>query len=177
MCDVNSLDLASCFRKKKKLSSKDLKDLDIYIFGFDNERLWEPRINKGEYSILLGACTYYGMSNMYPIDNVVLDEGQPKEKRDSHNVYKVIPDYDKENFIIETEGGFFVPTEARCIIDCIRYKEYGVYEEQFLVAIEDYFDLDKTLEELYEIADFYKVSRKDIDYWIKESNNYVRYSH
>ena len=176
MCDIDSLDLASCFRKKKKLSSKDLKDLTIYVFGLYNERLWEPRIREGEYSILLGACTYYGMSNMYPIDNVILDVGQPNDLRDIHNVYKSIPNYDKENYIIKTDKGFYVPTESRCIIDCIRYKNYGVYEEQFLVAIEDYFDLDKTLKELYEVADFYKVPREDVDYWIKESKNYVRYS-
>lgn len=177
MSDINCLNLASCFRKKDKLSSSDLKDLDIYIFGYDKYNLWTPRIRKGEYSILLGACTYYGMSNMYPIDNVVLDEGQPNDERDSHNRYVSIPEYDKDNYIIRTELGFYVPTEARCIIDCIRYKNYGVYEEQFLVAIEDYFDLDKTLEELYEVADFYKLPREEVDYWIKESNDYVRYSH
>lgn len=47
-------------------------------------------------------------------------------------------------------------------------------DDQFLHAIEDYFDLDRTLDELYEVADFYKVPREEVDYWIKESNDYCR---
>lgn len=53
----------------------------------------------------MGACTYYGMSNLRPIANDVLDVGQTE--RDSNNRYVKIPDYDKENFIIETENGLF----------------------------------------------------------------------
>ena len=169
--NLNSLNLASAFRPKdKKLSSKDLKNLPIYIFGYDKEKSFTPRINPGEYSILLGACTYYGMSNLYPISNDVLDEGQ--EVRDSHNSYKVIKDYDKVNFINCTSKGWFVPTEARCIIDCIRYRNLVNNNDQFLYAIEDYFDLGRTLEELYEVSDFYNVNREIVNYWINESSNY-----
>ena len=169
--NLNSLNLASAFRPKAKtLSPKDLKDLHIYIYGYDKDNQFTPRINPGEYSILLGACTYYGMSNLYPISNDVLDEGQ--ELRDSHNSYKVISDYDKVNFILSTPNGWFVPTEARCIIDCIRYRNLVNNDDQFLYAIEDYFDLGKSLEELYEVADFYKVPRSKVDYWINESKNY-----
>lgn len=171
--DLNCLNLALALRPKdKKISSEDLKTFPIYIFGYDPEDSFNPRIRKGEYSVLMGACTYYGMSNLRPIANDVLDVGQIE--RDSNNRYVKIPNYDKENFIIETENGWFVPTEARCIIDCIRYRDLVHNDDQFLHAIEDYFDLDRTLDELYEVADFYKVPREEVDYWIKESDDYCR---
>lgn len=175
--DLNCLNLASAVRPKKKISSKDLKDLPIYIFGYNPEKLFEPRINLNEYSVLLGACTYYGMSNLYPINNEVLDEGIDEKNKDRHNRYIKIPGYDKTSYMEKTIRGFYVPTEARCIIDCIRYFDLGVYEEQLLIAIEDYLDLDRSIDELYEVADFYNVPRQLVDSWIIKSDKYSRYEY
>lgn len=46
--NLNSLNLASAFRPKAKaLSSKDLKNLHIYIYGYDKDNQFTPRINTG----------------------------------------------------------------------------------------------------------------------------------
>ena len=86
------------------------------------------------------------------------------------NKYIKIPNYDKEHFMIEDSKGYFIPTEARCIIDCIRYKNITFNEESLLLAINDYFDLGNNINELYKVADFFRVPRNVVDYWIKESD-------
>lgn len=164
----NLLDLSALLRRNKKISSEDLRNISIYIAGDDREERDIIKAYKGDYLVLHEACLYYGMSNDFIGFTEILEESTTI--KNPRNRYIKIHNYDKEHFMIKDTKGYFIPTEARCIIDCIRYKDIAFNEEGLLLAINDYFDLDNTKDELYEVADFFKVPRKVVDYWIEKSD-------
>lgn len=164
----NLLDLSAHLRRDKKINSEDLRHISIYIVGDDREERDTIKANRGDYLVLHGACLYYGMSNDFIGFTEILEESTTI--KNSRNRYIKIPNYDKEHFMIKDTKGYFVPTEARCILDCIRYKNISFNKEGLLLAINDYFDLGNNINDLYKVADFFKVSRNVVDYWVKESD-------
>lgn len=163
--DLNCLNLSAHFRDRdKKISSNDLKDLDVYIFGYDPKDRETLEVNKGEYVILWGACAVHGLSNRLKGRSCILDEGQNKNPK---NHYEKIDNFDKENFIEMTKDGWFITTPERSIIDCIRYNYCS--DEEFLIAIEDYLEVYESPRGLYRVAEFYKVSKDVITHYIRMS--------
>ena len=76
--------------------------------------------------------------------------------------------HDIENFIINVEGKRY-PTAERAIIDCILWQHRN-YDEGFLIeALQSYQQQGHKVEDLYEVADFYKLDRRAVNYWWKEA--------
>lgn len=114
------------------------------------------------------ACLYYDMSSDFIGFTEILEESTTI--KNPRNKYIKIPNYTKEHFIIKDSKDYFIPIEVRCIIDCIRYKNITFNEESLLLATNDYFDLGNNINELYNVADFFKAPRNVVYYWIKESD-------
>lgn len=62
-----------------------------------------------------------------------------------------------------------IPTRERALVDYMLYQdEYG--DEGLLIeALQNYLEQFKDMDKLYEVADFYKLPRETVDYWIKEA--------
>lgn len=76
--------------------------------------------------------------------------------------------HDKNNFILIV-GNKEYPTAERAIVDCILWQHRN-YDEGFLIeALQSYQQQGHNVEDLYEVADFYKLDRRAVDYWWKEA--------
>lgn len=64
------------------------------------------------------------------------------------------------------------PTKERAIVDYIN--GLNNFDEGLLIeGLKSYIDSkDKDIDKLYEVADFYKLQRETVDYWIKEAEEY-----
>ena len=64
----------------------------------------------------------------------------------------------------------FVPTRERALVDYIRCEKH-CDEGVLIEALHDYLNWFYDLPKLYEVADYFKVPRKTIDYWLEEARN------
>ena len=77
--------------------------------------------------------------------------------------------FDDLNYTKEVYPRMYVPTPERAIIDCIVWQSKN-YEEGLLIeALQTYQQQGHNVEDLYEVADFYKLDRRVVDYWWKEA--------
>ena len=77
--------------------------------------------------------------------------------------------FDDLNYTKEVYPRMYVPTPERAIIDCIVWQSKN-YEEGLLIeALQTYQQQGHNIEDLYEVADFYKLDRRVVDYWWKEA--------
>lgn len=73
-------------------------------------------------------------------------------------------------FMKEIEDNIFLPTPEKAIIDTIAFLDKNCNEGELVEALQDYLeDNEDNLSELYKVADYYKVSRDKVDYWITEA--------
>ncbi len=91
--------------------------------------------------------------------------------------YKYIEDLDIENFLFPINGNakLFIPTAERAIVDALRYPD-TLLEEYTLQAIVDYCDMlhkNEDISMLYEVAEFYGISKSEMDSHIEDARDYV----
>lgn len=60
------------------------------------------------------------------------------------------------------------PTQERAIVEAVKFRD-NISEGVLIEAVQNYLWEHTNLTILYEVADYFKVSRKDIDYWINEA--------
>ena len=86
--------------------------------------------------------------------------------------YYYNPNIDYTNFVrpMETNPNILLPSPERAIIECIKFIDF-VSEDILLEAIQNYKLWYKSYDKLYPMADFYQVSKKDLDHWIYEAEN------
>lgn len=105
-----------------------------------------------------------------------LDLGTDKiELRDIQaNAFRYIyyPNLDREHYLVPSEfnKNLLIPTRERALIDyVILQEEYG--DEGILIeSLQSYLrDYEKDLPELYKVADFFKLNRDTLEYWLNEA--------
>lgn len=86
--------------------------------------------------------------------------------------YHYNPNIDYTNFVksLKSNNNLLVPSMERAIIECIKFI-YTVSEGSLIEALKDYQLRYKSYDKLYEMADFYQVSKEELDYWIYEAEN------
>lgn len=82
------------------------------------------------------------------------------------------PDLDRLHYLVPSKNNpdLLIPTKERAIVDYIKLQdEYG--DEGILIeSIQSYLrDYEEDLPKLYEVADFFKLSREELDYWLNEA--------
>ena len=114
------------------------------------------------------ALAYHGLVNGYEwvsklASNIFMNGVCINNFR--HEWYHI---HDKNNFVFIV-GERRYPTAERAIIDCILWQHRN-YDEGFLIeALQSYQQQGHNVEDLYEVADFYKLDRRVVDYWWKEA--------
>lgn len=63
----------------------------------------------------------------------------------------------------------WLPSAERALVDTINFIEQNYIEGPLIESLQTYLAEHKDLSKLYEVADFYKVPRETIDYWINEA--------
>lgn len=86
--------------------------------------------------------------------------------------YYYNPNIDYTNFVtpMETNVNILLPSPERAIIECIKFIDI-VQEDILIEAIQNYKLFYKSYDKLYEMANFYNLPKKELDYWIYESEN------
>lgn len=118
------------------------------------------------------ALNYAGLIYWYPncidvltnyneLNNVTFYLTTYYYKPAMNNKHYTRPSKDNPNLLI--------PTRERALVDYMLYQdEYG--DEGLLIeALQNYLEQFKDMDKLYEVADFYKLPRETVDYWIKEA--------
>lgn len=89
--------------------------------------------------------------------------------------YFIKTNKDDKNFVTIV-GDLAIPTPERAIVDYITCKKH-MDEGNLIWAIQNYIDeYGEGMTEIYKVADFYGVERKQIDYWFNEARNEDDYS-
>lgn len=91
-------------------------------------------------------------------------------------VYRYKHNADTEHYLRKSPQNelLLIPTRERAIVEYIqgeRYQDEGLLIE----AIKTYLEESKDLELLYEVADFFSLDRKTLDYWLKEAKEDIEY--
>ena len=86
--------------------------------------------------------------------------------------YYYNPNIDYTNFVkpLKSNNNLLVPSMERAIIECIKFID-TVSEGSLIEALKDYQLRYKNYDKLYTMADFYQVSKEDLDRWIYEAEN------
>ena len=111
------------------------------------------------------CCVYepivlYEGDTSYTLEGVVKYVGVGKGNVDYVNY--VTPYYKSPNILI--------PTKERALVECIKYNTKMIDPGTLLDAVFNYtFGLDPNMELLYEVADFYKLPKEELDKWIQEA--------
>lgn len=75
------------------------------------------------------------------------------------------------NFIEEIEPGVYKPNREKCIIDTIVFLDKNYNEGLLIEMLQNYaYQEKRDFTKLYKVGEFYNVSKKTIDYWIKEAD-------
>jgi len=87
-----------------------------------------------------------------------------------HFVYN--PNIDFTNYVTPMENNplILLPTPERAIVESIIYLDY-CDEGELILAIQMYIDWKKNIDLLYEVAEFFKLKKETLDYWIKEARD------
>ncbi len=88
--------------------------------------------------------------------------------------YIYYPNLDRVHYVEPSavNPGLLIPTRERAIVDYIKLlEEYG--DEGILIeSLQSYlYNFSKDLPKLYEVADFFQLSRDSLDYWLEEARN------
>lgn len=70
---------------------------------------------------------------------------------------------------VDGENNLWLPSAERALVDTINFIEQNYIEGPLIESLQTYLSEHDDLSKLYEVADFYKVSRDTIDYWINEA--------
>jgi len=86
--------------------------------------------------------------------------------------YYYNPNIDYTNFVkpLKSNNNLLVPSMERAIIECIKFID-TVSEGSLIEALKNYQLRYKNYDKLYPMADFYQVSKEDLDHWIYEAEN------
>jgi len=86
--------------------------------------------------------------------------------------YHYNPNIDYTNFVkpLKSNNNLLVSSIERAIIECIKFID-TVSEGSLIEALKDYQLRYKNYDKLYPMADFYQVSKEDLDHWIYEAEN------
>lgn len=77
--------------------------------------------------------------------------------------------FDNLEFTEEVYPRMFVPTAERAIIDCMIWQSKN-YDEGFLIeALQNYQYKGHVVSDLYEVADYFNLDRRVVDYWWHEA--------
>lgn len=83
---------------------------------------------------------------------------------------------DTENYVTPYENcpNILIPTYERAFIECIKYNMEFCDEGNFCDSLCRYLTFAHgDYSKLYGVADFYNVPRSEVDYWIKESEDFI----
>lgn len=79
--------------------------------------------------------------------------------------------YGDSKFMRRVGDKLYLPTREKAIIDTIAFLDKNYNEGELIEALQNYSRMVKEdYSKLYEVADYYKVSRETVDYWINEAN-------
>lgn len=86
--------------------------------------------------------------------------------------YHYNPNIDYTNFVkpLKSNNNLLVPSMERAIIECIKFIN-TVSEGSLIEALKNYQLRYKNYDKLYIMADFYQVSKEDLDHWLYEAEN------
>lgn len=86
--------------------------------------------------------------------------------------YYYNPNIDYINFVepMETNPNILLPSPERAIIECIKFIK-NMDESILIEALQNYKLWHKNYDKLYNMADFYDVSKKELEYWINEAED------
>lgn len=115
----------------------------------------------------VGLCYF----NSWFLD-LATDKIEIKDMEFSMCRYLYYPDLDRVHYLVPSESNpdLLIPTRERAIVDYVKLQdEYG--DEGILIeSIQSYLrDYEEDLPKLYEVADFLKLPRKELDYWLNEA--------
>jgi hypothetical protein len=128
-----------------------------------------------ERRVICGVCAL-GRSGLTTYDMKHLDLFSPYPEVDGVSTvyisyyYKKNIDYDHWVFASESNPLLLQPTKERALVEYI-LNEKWLDEGVLLEAINDYIEYFPNHEKLYEVADFFKLSREVLNYWICEAIN------
>lgn len=91
--------------------------------------------------------------------------------------YHYVQHVDFDNYVKPhpNHPNILVPTQERALVDIILTKFDYTDEGAFCVALEQYCNNHNyELDALYEVADFYFVTRETIDYWVSECEGSIQ---
>ncbi len=71
--------------------------------------------------------------------------------------------------LMDEENRLWLPTAERALVDTIAFLDNNYIEGPLIESLQTYVNEHDDLSELYKVARYYKVSKNDIDYWIREA--------
>lgn len=86
--------------------------------------------------------------------------------------YLYYPDLDRIHYLTPSKDNpnLLIPTRERAIVDYIKLEEEYGDEGILIESLQSYLrDYEEDLPKLYEVADFFKLPRKELDYWLNEA--------
>lgn len=80
------------------------------------------------------------------------------------------PNIDYENYVTPEPHNKLIlkPTKERAIVEAIQYLDY-CDEGELIIALQNYMEQQKDLELLYRVAEFFKLKKETLDYWLQEA--------
>lgn len=77
----------------------------------------------------------------------------------------------EDGYYCTTAGrdNLWLPSAERALVDTINFLKQNYIEGPLIESLQTYLSEHNDLSKLYEVADFYKVPRETIDYWINEA--------
>lgn len=122
-----------------------------------------------EAALANNGLTYFDPN--YPIVFTEYELLNGKSFGYSKHIYNNNIDYDNYVRVCSNTDKILIPTKERAIVESIKFKDYC--DEGILIeAIKNYLGSFKNFVELYKVAQFYNVDKYEIDYWIKEAEEY-----
>jgi hypothetical protein len=86
--------------------------------------------------------------------------------------YYYVQDLDREHYLKSSESNpnLLIPTQERALVDYIKLEEEYGDEGILIESLQSYLaQHSDNLEKLYEVADFFKLPREELEYWLKEA--------
>lgn len=86
--------------------------------------------------------------------------------------YIYYPNLDREHYLNPSKSNpnLLIPTQERALVDYIKLEEEYGDEGILIESLQSYLaQHSDNLEKLYEVADFFKLPREELEYWLKEA--------
>lgn len=78
---------------------------------------------------------------------------------------------DKYLTVVDSDLNLYIPTQEKSIIDVILHLDEYYIEGLLIEALQNYIAQHDDLLTLYNVANYYGLSAKELDYWINEAIN------